>query len=217
MKKTLFALTLVTSIFAQAALMTFEPGTLQLEGVNLNKTATVNDAQGRPSALKLDLLGAGLRNKTVFLIGSVKVYIAQLFSDNKGAYARDEKALASLVANSKEVSLKISMLRTVVASELAVSFRTALQKNNYAISGELQTLLGIVENSADGVQGKSLTLLMVKAADGKTNVYYEDTSGAQKSFVGSAEIMTKIMSIWLGVPADDGLTQLKKQLLNPVY
>lgn len=216
MKSLLFAMALATGLFAQAALMTFEQGTLQLEGVNLNKTATINDAEGKPSPLKLDLLGAGLRSKKVLFI-SAKVYIAQLFSDNKGAFSRDEKALSSLVANSKQVALKISMLRTVGAPELAVSFREALQANSLQIDAELQQMLTMVEKSADGVSGKSLTMLMTRSADGKTNIYYEDTAGAQKSFVGSADLMGKIMSIWLGKPVDDGLASLKRQILNPVY
>ncbi|OFZ29792.1 MAG: hypothetical protein A2622_11290 [Bdellovibrionales bacterium RIFCSPHIGHO2_01_FULL_40_29] len=215
MKKILFTIALATGLSAQAGLMTFEQGALQIEGVNLNKTATINDSQGKPSAFKLDLLGAGLRSKTVLFVPA-KAYVAQLFSDNKGAFSRDDKALTSLVTHSKQVSLKMSMIRTVAASALAISFREGLQANGYALDAELQQMLSMVEKSADAVQGKSLTLLMVKEGE-KTNVYYEDASGVQKSFQGSAQLMTKIMAIWLGKSSDDGLAALKKQLLNPVY
>ena len=58
---------------------------------------------------------------------------------------------------------------------------------------------------------------MIKGQDGKTNVYYEDTKGAQKTLSVSTDVMTKIMSIWLGIPADDGLKKCKESLLKPVY
>ncbi len=214
MKKILFAITLASTVFAQAALLTYEQGNLQLEGVNLSRTAAVNDASGAATNSKMDLLGAGLRSKTVLFIAA-KVYVAQLFSDNKPQFSRDQNALASL-ASAKFVALKISMLRTVSASALAVSFREALQANGFAIDSELSTLLSLVENSADGVQGKTISMLL-KSTDTGTNVYYEDTNGQMKSFIGSAAIKGKILAIWLGKPVDDGLASLKAQMMKPVY
>jgi hypothetical protein len=216
MKKIIFATVLALSTMAEAYLLTFEQGTLQLESINLNKSAAINDQNGTATTLKMDLLGAGLRSKTVLFV-SAKVYVAQLFSDNKTAFSRDVNALKSLVDNSKSVALKISLLRTVSASSLAVSFKEALAANGFTIDTDLSAMLSIVEKGADGIQGKDLTLLMIKGQDGKISVYYEDTKGAVKSFVGSNEVMTKIMSIWLGTPADSGLKTLKEALIKPVY
>lgn len=215
MKKMLFAIVLGSSVFAQAALLTFEQGTKTIEGINVNKTAAVNDDKGTPTALKLNVLGAGLRSKTVLFVAA-KVYVAQLFSDAAKFDRAPDKALASLVSNSSFVALKISMLRTVSASALSVSFREALQANGYAIEGEVAQLLSVVEKAADGTQGKTITLLL-KKVDNKTNVYFEDTAGKVHSFQGSAEIMTKIMAIWLGKAADPGLATLKTSLLAPAY
>lgn len=217
MKKMLFALVMVASVVSQAALLGFEAGSKTLNGVNLSTSATVLD-NGNPTALKMDILGAGLRTKTV-LVAEVKVYVAQLFSDNKNAFSRDgANALSSLVQNSNFVALKIDMLRTVTASALATSFKEALDANGHAIDSELSNLLTAIEKGAPATAGKTITLLLKKdAAAGKTNMYYEDTTGAVQSFVGSAPMMSKIMSIWLGTPADDGLEKLKSQLLRPVY
>lgn len=216
MKKMLFALVMTASVFAQAALLTFEDGSKALNGVNLKATATINDKDSKPTQLKMDILGAGLRTKAV-LISEVKVYVAQLFSDNKAAFSRDSNtALTSLVQNSNRVALKLDMLRTVSASQLVTSFKEALSANNIPLDAELTNALGLMEKSADAASGKSVTLLMTKD-NNKTNLYYEDAKGASVSMVGSAELMTKILSIWLGKPADDGLAKLKTQLLNPVY
>jgi len=216
MKKMLFALVMASSVLAQAALLTFEDGAKVLNGVNLKATATLNDKDGRPTPLKLEILGAGLRTKQV-LIAEVKVYVAQLFSDNKAGFSRDANTgLSTLVQSSSRVALKLDMLRTVSAASLVASFKDALAANNYALDAELTNALGLMEKGADATSGKSITLLMTKDG-GKTNLYYEDTKGVTVSMSASPEMMKKIMSIWLGKPVDDGLDALKTQMLKPVY
>lgn len=216
MKKMLFALVMASSVLAQAALLTFEDGAKVLNGVNLKATATLNDKDGRPTPLKLEILGAGLRTKQV-LIAEVKVYVAQLFSDNKAGFSRDANTgLSTLVQSSSRVALKLDMLRTVSAASLVTSFKEALAANNYALDAELTAALGLMEKGADATAGKSLSLLMTKDG-GKTNLYYEDTKGVTVSMSASPEMMKKIMSIWLGKPVDDGLAALKTQMLKPVY
>lgn len=216
MKSVLFSMVLALGLSAQAALLTFEQGSKQLEGVNLNSVAKINDAQGKPSNINLDLLGAGLRSKTVLFVAA-KVYVAQMFSDSKATFTRDQNALKSLTTNAKSIAMKMTMMRTVSASSLADSFREALEHNGYEISGDLEKVLALMESSADAEQGKNLTMLMVRNPQGGTNIYYEDAKGAQKSLVAGAELMTQIMSIWLGQPADKGLESLKQALLVPVY
>lgn len=217
----LFAFITVASVFAFAAnpILSYEAGSQTLNGINLAKTAAVNDANGVATAVKLDLLGAGLRTKTVLVV-EAKVYTAQLFSDNKAGYTRDANtALTSLVQNSTRVALKLDMLRTVSAASLVTSFKEALAANNIALDAELTNVLDLMQKSADATSGKSITMLMVKDTKNanKTNLYYQDTKGDVKSVVASPELMGKILAIWLGKPADDGLAALKTQLLKAVY
>ncbi len=214
MKKLLFTLAMTASVFAQASLLSYTAGDQKNGNVVLNKAAAINDDKGAPTAATMDLLSAGLRTKTVLVV-EAKIYVAQLFSDNKAAYSRDDKALASL-AGASRVALRIDMLRTLTAGTLSASLKEALIANGYTIDGELANLISLIEKNADATTGKAITLLMVKSG-GKTNLYYEDTKGVVSSFVGSADLVTKVMSIWLGTPADDGLAKLKTQLLKPVY
>lgn len=217
MKNFALSLIMLVTVSAQASLLSYTAGDKNNNGVVLNKTAVINDASGKPTALSMDLLGAGLRAKRVLIVDA-KVYVAQLFSDNKAAFSRDAGALQSLVQNSTRVALKIDMLRTVSAGDLSNSFKEALQANNIAIDSEMSNILGLFSKSADAASGKALTLLMVKDSKNvKTNLYYEDAAGQTQSIVGSPEVMTKIMSIWLGTPADTGLEKLKASLLTPVY
>lgn len=217
MKKLLFSIVLIASTLVQAAMLSYEAGSKNLNGVVLNKAAVINDAAGKPTALRMDLLGAGLRAKTVLVV-EAKVYTLQLFSDNKAGFSRDANALTSLIKNSGRVALKLDMLRTVSASSLSGSLKEALSANGYAIDAELTKVLSMFEKSAEATQGKSVSVLLVKdSAKNKTNLYYEDTKGVMQSLVGSPELMTKILAIWLGQPVDDGIQKLKAALMNPVY
>lgn len=215
MKNILFISVFAFAMVSQAALLTYENGVKSMNGINLKKSAKINDRDGKPTELKMELVGAGLRQKT--LVTTMKVYVAQLFSDNKAGFNRDaNSALTSLVQNSNRVALKIDMLRTVSSASLVESFKEALEANNISLDSDLNNALTLMESAADGMFGKSITLLMVKD-NNKTNLFYEDTNGDVKSMMGSADMMQKIMSIWLGKPADDGLAELKTQLLKPVY
>ena len=217
MKNLAMSLIMLMTVSAQAALLSYTAGDKNNSGIVLNQSAVINDAAGKPTALTMDLLGAGLRTKRVLIVDA-KVYVAQLFSDNKAGFTRDAGALQSLVQNSTRVALKIDMLRTVTAVDLSNSFKEALTANKIAIDTEMTNILALFSKSADAASGKSLTVLMVKDAKNvKTNLYYEDAAGKTQSLVGSPEVMTKIMSIWLGTPADSGLEKLKASLLVRVY
>jgi hypothetical protein len=205
------------STLAQASLLTYTPGEKNLNGVVLNRSVAINDSTGKPTALVMDLLGAGLRSKTVLVV-EAKVYTLQLFSDNKAGFSRDANALASLVKNSNRVALRLDMLRTVSSSALSDSLKEALAANGYTTDAELNNVLGLFGKSAEATNGKSVSVLLVKdTKNNKTNLYYEDTKGALQSMVGSPELMTKILSIWLGTPVDGGIQKLKNALMTPVY
>jgi len=219
MKNILIALSLVAGVSAQASLLSFSTSSKNIEGVTLSPNAqgTVQSSKGANTDIKLSLLGAGLRAKKVLIVNA-KVYVAQLFSNNEAGFVRtDSGALSSLANNSSQVALKISMLRTVSAGELATSFEEALQANKIPMDNEMKQLLHFVETSADGVNGKSLTMLMVKESADETTIYYEDTAGSVKSFVGSANLIGKVMAIWLGAPVDKGLGACKASLLQKVF
>ena len=108
---------------------------------------------------------------------------------------------------------KISILITILAV-----FTNCKTGNGYKIEGELKSLLAIVQNGADGNEGKELSLVLSKDADPLfVNFSYEDSKGATKSVKVGSLAMTQVLSIWLGKPADGGLENLKSSLLNPVY
>ena len=213
MKKILFAIAMSASVLAQASLLNFEGGDQKVENVVLNKTATVSSTNA-----KLELLGAGVRSKKVLIVDA-KVYVLQLFSDSKASFNRDaNSALTSLVNNSKTVALKLDLLRTISASALSDSLKEALAANGYAADAETTALLALFSKSAEPAQGKSLSVVLAKdPASGKTNVYYEDAAGSLQSMVGSPEMMTKILSIWLGKPVDSGIEKLKASLMQVRY
>jgi hypothetical protein len=216
MKNIIFSIALLFGITSQASLLTYEAGPSKIESVNLNKTATIN-IENKPEGAKMEILGAGTRNKKVLFVNA-KVYVLQIFSDNKAGFARDAGALTSLVSNSSNVALKISMLRTVDAASLATSFSEALAANGYKVEGELKQLISVIQNGASGDQGKNLSLVLSKDVDPAfVNFSYEDSQGKIQTLKVGSLAMTQVLSIWLGKPADSGLEALKASLLNPVY
>ena len=207
----------LATITAQADLLKFSESDLELSGINLSPTATVLDQKGQPTPNQVQLLSAGVRNKIMLL--PIPVYVAQLFSNNKAGYVRDaDEALSSLTTSATTVVLKISMLRDVDASTLAESFSDALAANDLNVEdGELADVLSIIENSADADEGTEIVMLMQKNSDGSVTLSMQDSANTIQSYTGSAALMHDIMAIWLGVPADKGLIQLKDALLEDVY
>lgn len=217
MKNLIVSLFTFVSITAQADLLKFTAGDLELSDVNLNKSAVVLDQKGQPTSTKVELLGAGVRQKIMLV--KIPVYVAQLFSDNKSGFVReDEEALTSLTSSASTVVLKISMLRDVDAATLAESFSDALNANDLNIEdGELAEVLSIIENAADADKGTEIVMMMQKNSDGSVTLSMQDAAGDVKTYTGSQALMHDIMAIWLGVPADKGLEKLKSTLLDPVY
>jgi len=57
-------------------------------------------------------------------------------------------------------------------------------------------------------------VLMQKHSDGSESLVYEDCSGKQSHIDGEKGFTQKIMSIWLGTPADAGVASLKSDILS---
>ncbi len=211
MKTLVMALVVASSLFAQASLLNLTPGNKQLENIIINSEATF---QG--STTKLSLLGAGLRSKTVLFVDT-KVYVLELFSTEPQNFSRNQDALKSL-SNAKAVALRMTFVRNVDATTVANSYKEALVANQVSLKDPaVAGFLANVQKGGDAVQGKSLVILMYLDANGGTSLFYEDTQGQQYSLSGDRALQAKILSIWLGQPADSGLKTLKNSLLVPVY
>ncbi len=164
-------------------------------GVPLSAAATENLTGTKKT---LNLVGYGTRFKRVAFI-NVKVYVAQWFADSQDHMQ----------------SMQLTFLRTVDSAAVMQSFRDGLNANNINTSdSEVAHFLNAVANSGDAVTGTTLTISGYTNANGSEVVAYEDSSGRITSILGKPGFMKKIMSIWLGEPADGGLRALRNELLE---
>src|SRR5262245_33312104 len=105
---------------------------VHLKNVRLTSTATILH-DGRPTSLKLDLLGAGVRVKNILVVPA-SYYVAQLYSDTKDTFDRDpERALSSLERHATRVALKVNMVRTITGGEFASFFKDGLVANGHSL------------------------------------------------------------------------------------
>lgn len=209
---TVLGLLVSMSSFAGADLLTLKPGTKEIKGVVLAESAsTLNDNQ----AVELSLLGAGLRAKRVLIM--VPVYVTQLFSEEPSRFERTADQALNSLDQVKTIALRMTFLRDVDAETVQSSYKEALIKNNVdTTETSVQAFLTAVVNGGAAEKDKSLTLLFEKHSDGTEVVRYENTKGAVVTISGGRGLHHKILSIWLGEPADGGLEQLKTDLLKGI-
>ena len=211
MKNVLLTITIVlATAFAYGDLLKLSGGTLQIENIILNKTATT------PAAVEMKLVGAGLRSKNVLFVDT-KVYVLELFSTEAEKFSRDQNALKS-IALTHSVAIRMTFLRTVDAQTVANSYKEAFAANGVSLKDPaINGFLNVVAKGGDAQSGKSLTILMYQDVNNGTSLVYEDTQLQQASLSGGRDLQEKVLSIWLGQPADSGLKTLKNSLIKPVY
>lgn len=180
-----------------------------MENVSLSSTASTN-VEGED--VKLSHVGAGLRAKKVVFV-NVKVYVGELFASDLTKFKKSD-ALNS-VKDQKAIAIQLHFLRDVDAANVQKSFKEALTANAVSLDdASVKQFLDAVSKGGEAKEGKALTILGTRLKDGSEKVSYETTSGTSTEIKGSAGLIEKVFSIWLGKPADDGVADLKKSILK---
>lgn len=203
------SLIMLTSVsFAQ--LLTKELSGKEISGIKLSKSASTRVDQFNVNLVQV---GAGLRTKKV-LVSNVKVYTAELFVSEAQSIIKSDAEILNTVASVKTAAVQLTFLRNVEAEKVQVSFRDALVANNINInSEEVKQLFSYMIAGGEAKDKKNMTFLTNKNPDGSETLYFEDTNGKVGSVTGK-ELTKNIFSMWLGVPADDGLKKLKEEILK---
>lgn len=207
--RTLVSLTLAASV-SFADLLTKDFSGNDLSGVKLSKTASMKVDQYN---VNLTQISAGLRNKKV-LVTNVKVYTAELFVSEPSVVVKTDADLLNSVSQAKTAVVQLTFLRAVEADQVQVSFRDALMANNVDVnSAEVKALFSHMVAGGEAKNKGTMTFATNKNTDGTETLYYEDTKGTVNAVVGK-DLTRKIFSMWLGIPADDGLKKLKEEMLK---
>lgn len=188
MKTSILTLALIFSCSAQANSLSFKASGKSLEGVPLHSSLTESISSAK---LELPQKGAGIRTKKVLMMG-VKVYVAEYFS------------------NSPAQAMSLQFFRDVDAEKVMTSFKEALEANKVDLKDkDIQAFLNSVQNGGEAKKGSMMTILSLPAGAGET-LTYQSPSGKISTMNVASGTGAKVMSIWLGTPADDGLAELKK-------
>jgi hypothetical protein len=195
-----------TLIFTTLA--TFAQTPAILEGVTLSPSITTREGQ------KLQLVGAGLRNKKVMMI-NVRVYVAELFVGDLAKFKKNPGEALKSVSEAQPAMIQLHFLRDVDAEKVQSSFKEALEANKVDLKKpEVQKFLEAVKTGGEAKKGKFLIVLGTKKADGTEVITYEDSNFKATTISGGAGFIQDIFSIWLGQPSDDGVAKLKADILK---
>lgn len=206
---TFFSL-LLTVASSYAELLTKELSGKEMYGVKLSNAASTKVGQLNVNLVQV---GAGLRTKKV-LVANIKVYTAELFVSEPLAVVKSEADILETVSNMRTAAVQLTFLRNVEAEKVQVSFRDALVANKVDInSSEITQLFALMAAGGEAKEKKTMTFLINKNADGTETLSFEDTNGSVGTVMGK-NLSKSIFSMWLGIPADDGLIKLKAELLN---
>ena len=104
------------------------------------------------------------------------------------------------------------------SSKIASSFEDALVANKVDVKdSEMEAFMKMVNAIGNAQSGGTLTLLVVKNADKTETLAMENSSSSAPQIHNfAAGFSKKLLSIWLGTPADSGLEKLQGELLAGV-
>ncbi len=198
---------------AHASVLKLDSGKSEKQGVNISVggTATV-DSQ----SYTLTTVGSGVRWKKVFF--NVKVYVAQLLMGDQGKFVKTEDGALGSLDQQNAFAMHLTFLREVPMDKLVSAFEEGFAANNVAMTdADIAKFMALVNAGGHGEEGGTLSVVVTRATDGTETLTYEvqrarnPYSGTMKAPAGFAK---KVFALWLGVPADDFLGQLKTELLQ---
>lgn len=213
MKHLLLALFGACSISVSADIIKLNPGSGEIEGVNVATGATVaHDGQEH----QLTTVGAGLRRSKVFGPVAIKVYVGQLMVADSTHFEKSaERALQSMDRQSRLI-MRLTFLRDVPSEKMVESFTDSLVANGLSPDeAEISRFMNLIRATGDVDKNTSITLFVTRNEDGSETLIYE-VSGRPpfNPEVMSAQFLNRMASLWLGQPSDEGLKDFKSDLLR---
>lgn len=197
---------------ASAGILDMKAGEKTIEGVKLAKEVAVQ-SEGKSFTLKP--YASGIRKKKIALFWA-KVYVGQIFAPAGLTIppASIEDAHTAL-AKQPLVALTMTFLRDVPAGRQKDAFEDSLENNGIDPNSEvMKPLFAMVEKAGDAKDTLSTTILFERRKDGSEWVHYENGKGELQSAAFEKGTIAKVLSIWVGKPADSGMERLHKQFLG---
>ena len=204
---------LLTSV-SHAELLTLTPGGRQIEGVNVSAGGSVN-LDGRNYSLST--AGAGLRRSKVFGPVAVRVYVGQILVADPGRFVKTPDGALPSIDHQLSLVMHLTFLRDIPSRRIVESFLDSLAANSISDKdADVEKFVRMVQGAGDMTDKSSITMFVTKNSNGTETLAF-DVKSDKNYFdrqVVAAGFSRKMASLWLGVPADDGLANFKTELLQ---
>jgi len=196
---------------SKASLLDLEPGAKSISGINISHGATTSwEGQNR----SLLTVGSGLRRQKI-LLNDMDLYVAQLLVSHPTRFVPHPSETLNSLQDSSTVALHLTFLQGLDAAKVRSLYRDSLAANHVDLQlPEIKEFLTVISRSGNADEGKTISLVIHKNKDDSETLIYEDTEGRQSKVRGKMGLTGRIFSIWLGIPLDKGLADLKKSLLE---
>lgn len=203
---------LLFTISVSANVLETKSGEKSIAGVKLSSEATF---QSEGKAITLKPYASGLRKKKVALFWP-RVYVSQIFTTAGLTVPPPsmEEALATLSKQSI-VALTLTFLRDVSASRQKDAFEDSLERNGFDPKAEdFKPLFEIVEKAGEAKDALTTTIVFERRKDASEWIHYENGRHELQTKSFEKGMIAKILSIWVGKPADSGMERLHQQYLG---
>ena len=142
-----------------------------------------------------------------------KTNVTQLFGSEPKQFVRTEAGALNSIVAMKAAAIRISPIAVAPAISSYTLYLRAIKKAKTPKSEALQKYLDAVINAGDISPGQSFMIISFHSSAGE-EIFYLDQHGKNNKIVGGPGFIRMIFSFWLGEPADNGLVELKKDLLK---
>lgn len=196
---------------ASANLLTFEASDRQINEVPIYSTTNMKVSD---KSIKLNHVGSGLRIKKIVFL-KIKVYVASIFVSNLPSVKRTESEALNSIAAQPASAIKLQFTYDVDQKKIREALEESLQANGFdPADPQINRLMELIQAGGDFKKGSTLMLGFTKDTDGYETIYIQDASGKVSVLPNGKGLIKKVYSMWLGEPPDDGLANLKKDLIS---
>jgi hypothetical protein len=165
-------------------------------------------------ATELQVIGEGVRVKYAYWT-DWNIYEATLYGSNIELFSRSTdgtEALDSLL-KMPTFGIRLKLLRAVDGTTLATSFEEALKINDAADSDTLNTFKNILKKRTK-IPAQECVIIQFENDEHRKVITLKQSGIDDVQINADEKDFRAIMSIWLGVPVDDKMAELKAKLIQ---
>jgi hypothetical protein len=200
----IFSMLFAVSSFSLAAVeFTGAPQQVSVSGITIPVYPTA-----KVDGEELKLTGYGTRAKQIFLGLKANVYVAASYSTQP---LESTNPMESVKAAKAKV-IQLTFVRNLTSDEIRTSFEEALDKNGVDLNATpIQNIFAQFAFSLKA--GQTVTLTGTQNATGSMEKLVIEVPGKTAQEEGK-ELATDFWRIWLGIPVDAEMGELKKALVG---